>query len=65
MEPNSYLEATTHPKRQVTMRVELKALQHNDICSLTQLLASKTLIGCHCVYKIKHHSDSSIKRYKT
>jgi hypothetical protein len=64
MEPNSYLEVTAHPKWQVTMRLELKALQHNDTWFLTQLPASKTLIGCCWVYKITHHSNGSIERYK-
>jgi hypothetical protein len=64
MEPNSYLEATAHPKWQVTMRSELKALQHNDTWFLTQLPASKTRIGCRWVYKITHHSNGSIERYK-
>jgi len=43
------------------MHSELKALR---TWFLTQLPANKTLIGCHWVYKITHHSDGSIERYK-
>jgi hypothetical protein len=46
------------------MRSELHALQANGTWSLTSLPSGKTLIGCRWVYKIKHHSDGSIKRYK-
>ena len=46
------------------MRSELQALQANGTWSLTPFPASKTPIGCHWVYKIKHKSDGSIERYK-
>jgi hypothetical protein len=46
------------------MRSELKALHHNGTWSLTTLPSAKTLIGCRWVYKLKHHSDGSIDRYK-
>jgi hypothetical protein len=46
------------------MRSELKALHHNGTWSLTTLPPGKTLIGCRWVYKLKHHSDGSIERYK-
>jgi hypothetical protein len=64
MESNSYLEAAAHHELQAPMRSELQALQNNGTWSLTPLPTGKTLIGCRWVYKIKHHSDGSIERYK-
>ena len=46
------------------MRFELHALQANGTWSLTSLPSGKTPIGCRWVYKIKHHSDGSVERYK-
>ena len=63
-EPKNYSEAVLHPKWQEAMRSELQALQANGTWTLTSLPAGKTSIGCQWVYKIKHHSDGSIERYK-
>ena len=63
-EPKSYAEAIIHPEWQEAMRTELHALQANGTWSLTTLPSGKTLIGCRWVYKIKHHSDGSVERYK-
>ncbi|RVW41777.1 Retrovirus-related Pol polyprotein from transposon RE1 [Vitis vinifera] len=60
----SYSEAVAHPEWQETMSSKLQALQANDTWSLTPLSTGKTPIGCRWVYKIKHRSDGSIKRYK-
>ena len=46
------------------MHSELQALQTNGTWSLIPLPADKTLINCRWVYKIKHHSNGSIERYK-
>ena len=46
------------------MRSELQVLQANGTWTLTSLPAGKMSIGCRWVYKIKHHSDGSIERYK-
>ena len=64
IEPRSYSEAVAHPEWQETMSSKLQALQANDTWSLTPLSTGKTPIGCRWVYKIKHRSDGSIKRYK-
>ena len=63
-EPKNYSEAVLHPEWQEAMRSELQALQANSTWTLTSLPARKTSIGCRWVYKIKHRSDGSIKRYK-
>ena len=46
------------------MDSELKALQANGTWSLVPLPARKSPIRCRWVFKIKHHSDGSIERYK-
>jgi len=64
IEPRSYTEATSFPQWQATMQSELAALEANNTWSLTSLPPSKTPIGCRWIYKIKHHSDGTIKRHK-
>ena len=63
-EPKSYAEAVVHLEWQEAMRSELHALQANGTWSLTSLPSGKTPIGCRWVYKIKHHSNGSVERYK-
>ena len=46
------------------MQSELQALQANGTWTLTSLPAGKMSIGFRWIYKIKHHSDESIERYK-
>ncbi|TXG72309.1 hypothetical protein EZV62_000888 [Acer yangbiense] len=43
---------------------ELQALALNNTWTLTSLPPGKEPIGCRWVYKLKHHSDGSIERYK-
>ncbi|XP_073260546.1 uncharacterized protein [Populus alba] len=49
---------------QQAMRTELNALQSNGTWSLTTLPSGKKPIGCRWVYKVKHHLDGSVERYK-
>ncbi|CAL9018556.1 unnamed protein product [Prunus brigantina] len=63
-EPTSYAQAAQDPLWQQAMKVELDALQHNKTWSLVPLPAGQKPIGCKWVYKIKYHSDGTIKRYK-
>ncbi|KAI9161691.1 hypothetical protein LWI28_019793 [Acer negundo] len=63
-EPRTYSEVAAHPEWQEAMRSELLTLQANGTWSLTPLPAGKTPISCKWVYKVKHHSDGSVKRYK-
>ncbi|GMP66002.1 hypothetical protein CsSME_00026546 [Camellia sinensis var. sinensis] len=46
------------------MEDELFALQKTNTWVLVLLLASKNLVGCKWVYKVKTHSDDSLERYK-
>ena len=63
-EPRNYEEVVQHPPWIRAMKEELKALQDNGTWSLTTLPVGKSTIGCRWVYKIKHHADGSIERYK-
>ena len=47
------------------MQVELQALAKTGTWDLVDLSPGKTPVGCKWVYKIKTHSDGSIKRYKS
>jgi len=42
----------------------LAALEASHTWSLTSLPPGKAPIGCRWIYKIKHHSDGTIKHYK-
>jgi hypothetical protein len=46
------------------MDEELSALHKTDTWDLVSLPPSKSVVGCHWVYKIKTNSDGSIERYK-
>ena len=47
------------------MKDELDALYKNHTWDLVTLFPEKSVVGCKWIYKIKTHSDRSIKRYKT
>ena len=46
------------------MKEELDALSKNHTWDLVTLRPRKFVVGCKWIYKIKTHSDGSIKRYK-
>ncbi|XP_017696471.2 uncharacterized mitochondrial protein AtMg00820-like [Phoenix dactylifera] len=46
------------------MRLEIQALEENKTWSLTELPVRKSAVGCKWVYKVKHHGDGSIERFK-
>jgi histone deacetylase 1/2 len=46
------------------MKVEIQALYSNNIWSLVPFYHSMNVVGCHWVYKIKHHVDDKIEHYK-
>ena len=47
------------------MKEDLDALSKNNTWDLVTLSSGKFVVGCKWIYKIKTHSDGSIKRYKT
>ena len=47
------------------MKEELDALSKNHTWDLVTLPPRKSVVSCKWIYKIKTHSDGSIKRYKT
>ena len=46
------------------MKNEIQALENNITWMVTHLPLGKKALGCKWVYKIKHKSDVSIKRFK-
>jgi len=62
--PRNYEEVFQYPPWICAMKKQLKALQDNGTWSLTTLPTGKSAIGCRWVYKIKHHTNGSIERYK-
>jgi len=46
------------------MQYELQALAANNTWQLTPLPPGKKTISCKWVYKIKYHSDCTVKRHK-
>jgi hypothetical protein len=46
------------------MNFKFDALLKNQIWTLVPSSPSQNLIGCKWVFRIKHHADGSIKRFK-
>jgi transposase InsO family protein len=63
-EPTSYTNASKHSQWCTAMDEEFQALQKQGTWSLVPLPATKNVVGCKWVYKLKHNSDGSIARYK-
>ncbi|GKV37382.1 hypothetical protein SLEP1_g45417 [Rubroshorea leprosula] len=63
-EPQSYQEAFVNPLWQQAMQDELQALENTRTWDLVDLLATKSLIGCKWVYKIKTRADGFVEHYK-
>jgi transposase InsO family protein len=63
-EPTSYTNASKHSQWCTAMDEEFQALQQQGTWSLVPLPATKNVVGCKWVYKLKHNSDGSIARYK-
>jgi hypothetical protein len=63
--PFSYKEAILDPLWQQAMDEKLSTLYKTDTWDLVPLSPSKSVVGCHWVYRIKTNYDGSIERYKT
>nr|GEU57261.1 retrovirus-related Pol polyprotein from transposon TNT 1-94 [Tanacetum cinerariifolium] len=62
--PTCFKEENEVTEWKATMLEELKAIKHNHTWALVTLLEGKTPIGLKWVFKFKHNSDGSVKRYK-
>ncbi|MCO5611332.1 hypothetical protein L7F22_065584 [Adiantum nelumboides] len=63
VEPTCFEEAAENVKWQV-MNEEMDALYGNEKWELMSVPKGKKPIGCRWVYKVKHNSDRSIRRYR-
>ena len=46
------------------MDEEMNALDDSGTWELTPLPKEKKVIGCKCMYKVKHNENGSISKYK-
>jgi hypothetical protein len=63
-EPTSYTNASKYSQWCTAMDEEFQALKKQGTWSLVLLPATKNVVGCKWVYKLKHNCDGSIARYK-
>lgn len=63
-EPTCFDEAADSEEWEATMMEEMRAIKHNSIWELVDVLEDKAPIGLKWVYKVKHHADGSIERFK-
>jgi hypothetical protein len=64
VEPKSYVEAIKLDCWKEAMQHELSALEKTGTWEIVDLPDNIKPIGCRWIYKIKHHVDGSIERYK-
>ncbi|MCH79266.1 polynucleotidyl transferase Ribonuclease H fold, partial [Trifolium medium] len=64
VEPKSYAEAVKFECWRQAMQVELQALENTGTWYLVDLPSNAKPIGCRWVYKIKHHANGTVERYK-
>ncbi|XP_017696057.1 uncharacterized mitochondrial protein AtMg00820-like [Phoenix dactylifera] len=63
-EPTCYTEAVKDPKWRVALNSKFDALLKNGTWSLVPSNASRNVVGCKWVFKMKRNADGSINRYK-
>lgn len=63
-EPSSFAQASKTHEWQVALSDDYQSLLKHNTLSLTPLPSHKHAISCKWVYRIKHHLDSSVVRYK-
>ena len=63
-EPKTFTEANKHDCWKKAMQDEINALIKTGIWKIVNLPPNVKPIGCKLIYKVKHHDDGSIERYK-
>ena len=63
-EPTSFTEANKFECWRQAMQAELSSLEATGTWKLVDMLDHVKPIGCRWIYKMKHHADGSIERYK-
>lgn len=63
-EPTTYAEASKFTCWKQAMQAEISALENTGTWKLVDLPPNVKPIGCKWIYKIKHHADGSIERYR-
>nr|AAU93584.2 Polyprotein, putative [Solanum demissum] len=64
VELRNYEEAVQDNRWVEAMRLETKALEDNGTWKLVNLPASKPVIGCKWIFKIKYQADGKVDRFK-
>ena len=62
--PKTFTEANKHDCWQKAMQDEINALIKTGTWKIVDLPPNAKPIGCRWIYKVKHHVDGSIERYK-
>lgn len=65
VEPTCFDDAIGNVHWEKVMDEEMNALYDNETWELVPLPKGKKSIRCKWVYKVKHNSDGSVRRYKT
>ena len=66
-EPDSYQEAlkvSDSDKWKLGMKEEMDSLAMNKTWDLVEILESRKVVGCKCVYKLKKGADDTVPKYK-
>lgn len=63
-EPTTFSKAVKDLRWRLAMQSEIQALENNKTWTLCSLPPGKKALGCKWVYRIKHHSISTVERYK-
>jgi len=64
LEPKTYAEARKLECWQQVIQVELSALETTATWKIIDLPENVKPIDCRWIYKVKHHADGYIERYK-
>ena len=65
VEPQTFGQASKHPRWIEAMKLEIKALEDNKTWLVVDLPLGKHAVYSKWIYKIKHKADGDIKRFKS